>query len=133
MSSATADADTLQWKTPFDETPKLLENEQNPFQTATTQFGAMRDWSESPSSHVDSSKLEANIRSSLAFDADEQDSHEYFDSPRGHDADDHWHHDPPSPVPEPSSATLLVIALAILLTFTEPHPHQKAHRSWYPL
>ncbi len=127
VSSATVHADTLQWKTSFDETPKLLENEENQFKTATTQFGDVRDWSEWRSRHVYSPTLE--IRSSPAFDADEQDGHDYFDKSRGHDVDDHWHHDPPSPVPEPGSAILLVLGLAILLTVCRAAPASNAQQS----
>ncbi len=126
VSSPSVRADALQWKTSPDESPKLVESEQNPFQTAATQFGTMRDWSEWKSRHVYSTILETKIRSSRAFDADEQDSHEYFDGSRGHDADHRWHHDPPSPVPEPGSAMLLVIGLAMFLTVYRAAPASNA-------
>ena len=126
LSTVTAHADTLQWQKSFDETSKLPENERNPFQTVTTQFGA-QDWSEWRSRHAYSPTLE--IRSSFAFDADEQDGHDYFDNSRGHDVDDHWHHDPPSPVPEPGSAILLVLGLAILLTVCRAAPASNAQQS----
>jgi hypothetical protein len=125
LSFATAHADTLQWKTSFDETPKLLEDEQNPFQTPTIDFGPERDWSESQSKRVYSTIHETKIWSSLPFDTDD----EYFVSSGGHDVDDHWHHDPPSPVPEPGSAMLLVIGLAMLLTVYRAAPASKAHHS----
>jgi hypothetical protein len=129
MSSVTVHADTLQWKTSFDEPLKLLENEQDPFQTTTTEFGTMRDWSEWQSRHVYSPIPETKSRSSLAFDADEQDDHDYFDNSRGHDVDDRWHPDPPSPAPEPGSAMLLVIGLAILLTVYRAAPASNAQQS----
>jgi len=75
---------------------------------------------------VYSTILETKSRSSRAFDADEQDNHEYFDGSRGHDADHRWHHDPPSPVPEPGSAMLLVIGLAMFLTVYRAAPASNA-------